>query len=143
MTLILSALLLTLVPAQQTDQAFTVDGTLGPSSQYGVCMMSGDAARGTIAGQTKCMRDEIDRQRERLNRSYRVLLTRLGPARRQKLKIAEGRWEKSHDKVCQREIHSEEGEASSLLIYNGCILDAVTARADFMMRYQRAVRAAK
>lgn len=137
MRLAVSLLLLATASFPAMAQASPAEEPSGYSPRYDACMASGDAAQGVTAGLVNCTRQEIDRQYGRLNRAYRAAMTRLDPAQRRTLKIAQRKWLKSHDKICVHEARDEEGGTTWLILYNNCMLAEVKSRADFVEHYRK------
>ena len=106
------------------------------SAAYRTCMATGDAAKGVTVGLLDCNGTEIDRQDDRLNRTYRTVMARLAPPARARLRASERAWIKQRDRSCRRTSGSAEGGTLASVIYSGCILDRTIERTMWLERYR-------
>jgi len=81
------------------------------SADHERCMATGDAARAVTTGILDCNRAEIDRQDVRLNAAYRKAMSRLGPARKARLRALEKAWIKHRERNCDKQAEPQAGAA--------------------------------
>jgi len=106
------------------------------SHEYNICMHSGDAAKGVDPAMMDCTRQEIDRQNDRLNQTYKRVLARLDTTQKVTLRAIERAWISKRDSHCQKESASEEGGTLANLIYSGCILDETIKQTIWLETYK-------
>ena len=105
------------------------------SAAYNHCMASGEAAQGVDPAMQDCTRQEIDRQNDRLNQTYKTLMARLNAAQKATLRATERAWIGKRDARCRQESAPEEGGTMANLIYSGCILDETIKRTVWLEKY--------
>jgi uncharacterized protein YecT (DUF1311 family) len=123
-----------------------VAGTAGAQTQreidarqspgFRTCMASGDAAQGITSSMMDCLGTEIDLQDARLNQAYKMVMMRLGPAAKTRLRASERTWIKARNVDCKRSAARDGGGTASALGYNSCILDATIKRTIWLERYR-------
>jgi uncharacterized protein YecT (DUF1311 family) len=121
------------VPVQANVKQQSDDGT---SATYKACMASGDAADGITLGINNCTGAEIDRQDEKLNKTYRATLARLSPARRAVLRAAERKWIPARDRRCRRESDEDGDGTLGDMMYRTCIMYETINRTLWLKAYR-------
>lgn len=109
--------------AASAAQAQDGKGSTGRPS-YGACL---DKSGGVTAAMQDCMHEEYAYQDKRLNRAYQILLKRLPPAEREKLRNEERRWIAQRDEKC---VVDPEGGTAQLVEAGDCRLVETIKRAD-------------
>ena len=99
-------------------------------------MATGDAARAVTTGILDCNRAEIDRQDVRLNAAYRKAMSRLGPARKARLRALERAWIKHRERNCDKQAEPQAGGSLYMIIHTACFLAATSERADYLEAYR-------
>jgi uncharacterized protein YecT (DUF1311 family) len=104
---------------------------------YRRCMATGAAAEGVTSGIMDCLGAEIDRQDDRLNRTYRELMGRLPPARKTTLRNLQRAWIRQRDEGCAAEPEAQAGGSIAAITHNDCILRETTRRVIWLKGYRR------
>jgi uncharacterized protein YecT (DUF1311 family) len=104
------------------------------SSAYDDCMSSGEAANGVTTAMMDCIGTEIEREDARLNRAYKLAMSRLTSAQKAALRSSERTWIKARDARCK----AGGGGGGSLdgVLYANCILDETARRTRFLETYR-------
>ncbi len=100
------------------------------------CMKSGDAARGQTLAMFECNSAEIERQDQRLNQAYRMVMGRLSAPRKTRLRQSERAWITGRDRDCKAAARQAGGGTASGLEYQGCFLRATIERTIWLERYR-------
>ncbi|WP_172461890.1 lysozyme inhibitor LprI family protein [Dyella jiangningensis] len=79
------------------DEQAVISRLYGLRPSYGQCL---DKASSATAPMRTCAMDELDYQDKRLNKAYRALMAKLGPALQAKLKAEETIWIQYRDNRC-------------------------------------------
>ena len=95
------------------------------SKQYSDCI---DKSGGNTSGMLECNERELKRQDDDLNKSYRTLVAKLSPQRRQQLVKAQRAWVNFRDANCGFYLNPDGGSAARLSS-SSCILTTTAERA--------------
>jgi uncharacterized protein YecT (DUF1311 family) len=110
-------------------------GTDRPSVGYDSCMNAGDAARGVTIGMMNCLGEEIDRQDDRLNATYKGVIAGLPLAKATQLRTLQRAWIKDRDLTCKKESNADGGGTLSGITYASCIMNQTIERAKWLESY--------
>ncbi len=125
--------------ASCSSSAWAVQQT-GPqySRAYNQCMKAveeGDylPVQGDYAT-LECIDAEIGRQDARLNQAYKMVMTRLTPPQKQKLRESERAWIRSKERVC---LERMEGDGTmDRVFFASCILQKTVQRTRYLEQYR-------
>lgn len=90
----------------------------------------------STAGLGRCAEVELQRQEERLNRTYRQVMARLGPERRTALRTAERAWVEDRRRACDRVYRFMEGGTGDGLALDTCLSLRALRRIAWLARYR-------
>lgn len=106
------------------------------SAEYDRCLNTGDAAQGVTSAMMSCTGLEIDRQDARLNQAYRMVMQRLRPNGKARLRTSERAWIARRDRGCRRSTDAIGGGSAAGLNYSGCILHETVKRTMWLENYR-------
>ena len=123
------------VPAYAEDGASkTAQRTLSPA--YKKCLNTGDARMGVMPAMFDCGRDELSRQDEVLNSTYRAVRKNLPPTKQKQLQNLQRHWSALRDKKCNTEADDVGGQAGTIIWY-GCMIRATERRIEWLKNFAR------
>lgn len=102
------------------------------------CMATGEAGHGVTAAIRDCLHEEIARQDEKLNVSYRAIMARLNAKQRRKLRSSERHWLAGLNADCEKMAYADVDGTASLILYDGCVLSMRQQRSAWLIaRYKQ------
>lgn len=123
------------VPAYAEDGASkTAQRTLSPA--YKKCLNTGDARMGVMPAMFDCGRDELSRQDEVLNSTYRAVRKNLPPTKQKQLQDLQRQWIALRDKKCNTEADDVGGQDGTIIWY-GCMIRATERRIEWLKNFAR------
>ncbi len=103
---------------------------------YNDCLGSGDAAQGVQPAMNACVADEYIRQDGRLNQAYVMVMKRLKPAGKSKLRMSQRTWINERDKICDAETAQYSGGSIAPLIFHNCMTNETIKRTMWLEKYR-------
>lgn len=91
-----------------------------------------DDANGITLDMMNCVAAESEYQDQRLNTAYKRLHDSLPPDAWEKLKNEQREWLQGLDGLCSSDASELGGGTAQTLVFNGCVLDRKTRRADVL-----------
>lgn len=108
------------------------DAKVQYSAEYGQCMASGDAARGTTMGILDCMGQENARQDVRLNQAYKLAMQPSSEVSQTTLRQSERLWLKDREATCTADASPFEGGTQQRISYAQCLMDETIKRTSWL-----------
>jgi uncharacterized protein YecT (DUF1311 family) len=109
------------------------------SEQFNECMARNVRVIDAIT--LDCLGDEIDRQDARLNRTYQIVMRRLPPGKREKLRKLERAWIVHRDRYCYRIGGGPWRGSLGDVNLHECRLDETIKRTIWLEQYPRRITA--
>lgn len=103
---------------------------------YKACLNSGDAAQGVQYAMNDCANGEYERQDGRLNQAYVMVMRRLAPPAKQKLRVLQREWIKARDRKCTAESSEYQGGSIAPMIFSLCLTDETIRRTLWLETYR-------
>ncbi|MDB5692335.1 MAG: hypothetical protein JWO81_1398 [Alphaproteobacteria bacterium] len=116
------------------------EGTAGAAADpYQACLSSGAAAEGVMPAIEDCVRGEIHRTNQKLNRLYAELIRRLPASQMRALRESERAWIQRRDRTCLRE--NGGGAQDENVAFLQCLANETIDRTEWLRRrYKGAFR---
>jgi uncharacterized protein YecT (DUF1311 family) len=123
------------IPAYAEEAASsTKQRSLSPA--YEKCLNTGEARMGVMPAMFDCSRDELSRQDEVLNNTYRSVRKSLSPAKQKQLQDLERRWIGQRDRKCKTEADEVGGQDGTVFWY-GCLIRETERRIEWLKDFAR------
>lgn len=103
---------------------------------YKQCLNNGDAAQGVQYAMNDCANGEYERQDARLNQAYVMVMRRLAPPAKVKLRTLQRAWIKTRDGKCTAESAEYQGGSIAPMIYSLCLTDETIRRTLWLESYR-------
>jgi uncharacterized protein YecT (DUF1311 family) len=120
-----------LVAAAGAEAKEAVRAEPATAAQFKACM---DKSGGVTLDMHNCLAAEDQRQDERLNANYKLLLSKLPTDQHDALRKAQRAWVAYRDSECALQGTFEHGNMGPLVI-DGCYMDMTSRRADELKAY--------
>ncbi|RYF22386.1 MAG: DUF1311 domain-containing protein [Oxalobacteraceae bacterium] len=105
------------------------------SREFRSCMSAAIAAGNTDHDNTACNYAEIQRQDDRLNQAYKMIMLRLNPAKKSVLRESERKWIVSKKEGCRRDRGDDVGGTLDEVIISDCVLRQTIERIIYLENY--------
>lgn len=103
---------------------------------YKACLETGEAAQGVQYAMNECAMREYERQDARLNQAYVMVMRRLAPPAKQKLRLLQREWIRTRDNKCDAEAKEYQGGSIAPMIYSLCLTDQTIRRTLWLETYK-------
>jgi uncharacterized protein YecT (DUF1311 family) len=130
------ALLTLLLMAASASSPTNADIQRRYTPAYKACLDSGDAAQGVQYAMNECANSEYERQDGRLNQAYVMVMRRLAPPAKVKLRTLQRAWIKTRDGKCTAESAEYQGGSIAPMIYSLCLTDETIRRTLWLETYR-------
>lgn len=103
---------------------------------YKSCLDSGEAARGVQYAMNDCANSEYERQDARLNQAYVMVMRRLVPPAKLRLRALQRDWIKTRDRKCTADSAEYRGGSIAPMIFSLCLTDETIRRTLWLETYR-------
>lgn len=116
--------------AGAADRLLSGDHLLSPAFHQCTGPSPGNAELG------QCIELEVERQEGALNATYKMVMARLSPARRDALRVDERAWVRTRKRTCDAQYKAMEGGTGDGTAYDTCMATRAVVRTRWIERFR-------